>query len=444
LTDVAAARKSADVATSLLAQLDGILADRILVFGSLPPHGRDLDLLARRHRDYEAVADWLERHGFERRDNRWVRVDEAAVAVVELVLAQTWALPAPEVDALFAEARPIQGMCNIVHPSATHTLLILARRRLWRGDAISEKHRKRIDVAIGEDPRAWAHAEGRATVWRLGASLACLRAAHAGESPALQSRVRALFEAAAQAGGGSVVRGAGKRARRLLRVERGALFALSGLDGAGKSLQAAALAQLLGALGRDVVVVWSPLGSTGMVADLGRWGKRLVSTPRGTPAEQSSSVQPGGAVTSSTVSANDHRVVSATWVTLMGLANTLSHLRTAAMLMLGRDVVCDRYVLDSAVHLLHRYGDTRIVRLQIALISLTSPKPRRAYLLEVRPEVALGRKVDRWTEAELTERSRLYRELHTAMGARLLDAQQSRERVAVEIASDVLRSLRSP
>jgi thymidylate kinase len=114
------------------------------------------------------------------------------------------------------------------------------------------------------------------------------------------------------------------------------------------------------------------------------------------------------------------------------------------MLMLGRDVVCDRYVLDSAVHLLHRYGDTRIVRLQIALISLTSPKPRRAYLLEVRPEVALGRKVDRWTEAELTERSRLYHELHTAMGARLLDAQQSRERVAMEIASDVLRSLRSP
>jgi thymidylate kinase len=430
-TEVAMPRQSLDAGVSILAQLDAVVADRVLLFGSLPPHGRDLDLLVRRDRERRTIINWLEQHDFEPRGNRWARFDTAAAAVVEVIPATALQLPAAEIDALYAEAERLLAMRNVARPSAAHSLLILARKRTWRGNTISDSHRSRINAAIEADPRVWARAEAGAAAWKLSASLSCLCAAYSRKRPDLRTRASALAEATARAGNGSSFAGARKGARRFLGAKRGKLFALSGLDGAGKSLQAATLAQTLDVFGRNAVVVWSPLGSAGIIASLGNWGKRIVSVTSA----------PAAAISPAPVSANEHHLVSRTWVVLMSLADAVTQLRTATKLLRGRDVICDRYALDSAVHLLHRYGDTRLVRFQVALISLLSPRPRRAFFLDVRPEVALARKTDRWTEGELRERLDLYRELRTAYGATLVDGEQHRDRVAAEIARDVWRSL---
>jgi thymidylate kinase len=129
-------------------------------------------------------------------------------------------------------------------------------------------------------------------------------------------------------------------------------------------------------------------------------------------------------------------------VTFLGLTNAAAQARIAVHVVRGRIVICDRYSLDSAVHLLHRYGDTRAVRSQIALISLLSPPARRAYLLEVAPEVALRRKADRWTLDQLRRRFHLYRELQDAFGAQRLNAEQPQAQLAAEIARDVWASIR--
>jgi thymidylate kinase len=421
------------------------LSDRLLVFGSLPLQGRDLDLLVRSDSEHSRVVQWLEQHGFERRGDRWARFDGAAVAVVELVRAKEWQLPAADIDMLYAEAEPLKGMRNVARPSAAHTLLLLARKRAWRGGGISNKHRRRIDAAITDDPRAWTRAEARAEAWRLSASLRCLRAAYLRKQAGFRNRASALAEATARAGDGSSLVGARRVGRRLLTPKRGHLFALSGLDGAGKSSQAATLAQTLDVLGRKPIVVWSPIGSTGVIGSVGQSGRRLVAVVTAAPARYRSHRARGErAGSSSPVAANQHRLVGATWVILMGLADAVTQLRTAMQLMRGCDVICDRYALDSAVHLLHRYGETRLVRLQIALIVLVSPQPRRAFFLAVRPEVAAKRKVDRWSERDLRHRFDLYCELRSAYGARLVNGEQPPDRVAAEIAREVWRSLPSP
>jgi thymidylate kinase len=429
---------------AILAEIDNSLSDRILVFGSLPPRGRDVDLLIRTVCDFETVEGVLRHERFERYGDRWIRVDTAPPLVVELVLAEAWSLPASELAAVYEEARPLRPFLNVARPAPAHSLLILARKRAWRR-GISAKRRARIDAGVAEDPAAWARARARAPSWGVSASLDALEQAHRDERPPLARRLSALAEALARAGDGSVVRGARKRRHRILARERGQLFAFSGLDGAGKSHQAAVLAQTLDALGRDPVVVWSPLGSTGIVALVGGWGKRAVlALERGAPAAERLRGRSTGRDAQSAVSAAQRRVVAPTWVSLMGMANALSRLRVVAILILGRDVVCDRYALDSAVHLLQRFGPSRAVRWQIALIRFVSPTPRRSFVLDVRPEVALRRKVDRWSEAELRVRAELYRDLHTRFGAIRVDGEQSVERVAEEVALHMVRSLSSP
>jgi thymidylate kinase len=429
-------------AVPLLRRLDSWLETRVLVFGSLPPTGRDVDLLVQSSH-FQALAEWLDSHGFEGHDDRWVRFAEDGVTAVDIVCVERWRLSEAEVDELFHQGVPLPGMRNVLRPSPAHALLILARKEGWRR-SLSAKHRAAIEAVVLEDAKAWPRARGHAQEWRAESSLACLRAAWVpGQRRRVGSRTRAIQEALAVRGGGSSVAGALRVMRRAVPFRRGVLVALSGLDGAGKSSQAAALRDNLRTLGYDAVVLWSPLGGNPAVSRLGAWGKQLLNG-RLTAERPVASAGPGGrgAMHRSAVPAGPGGMVAAAWVTFVGLTSIRAQARAVLHLLRGRVVICDRYSLDSAVHLRHRYGDTRSVRLQISLISLVSPQPRLHYLLEVPPEVALRRKVDRWSADQLARRSELYLELHQLYGARRVDAGRSQRDLATQIGSDVWHTLR--
>jgi thymidylate kinase len=207
--------------------------------------------------------------------------------------------------------------------------------------------------------------------------------------------------------------------------------ALSGLDGAGKSTQAAALADALDALGSRPRIVWAPIGNNWPVAALATLGKRLTRRrgPRSAEAHASSvPAGPGG-------------LVAAGWVTLVGVAHAAAQLRTRFHVLTGRVAICDRYVLDTAVHLLHRYGDTRAVRAQIRLVSLVTPEPSRAYFIDVPPQLARARKADRWTTSHLTRRAALYRELHERFGVRRVDGNRPSAEITTELVREVCEFL---
>jgi thymidylate kinase len=130
------------------------------------------------------------------------------------------------------------------------------------------------------------------------------------------------------------------------------------------------------------------------------------------------------------------------WTTVMALLNGWWQSRaTRVHLLRGRVVICDRYTLDSKVHLRYAYGETAGYRLQTALIRLLSPRPHRAYLLDVTPDVAYARNQE-YRPAEITARARYYREEYEAFGVSRLDGERPRHELCAEIALDAWRVLR--
>jgi len=202
----------------------------VLVFGSPPGSGRDLDLLVRPD-ELATIAGALASAGFRSRNEEWVRFRESTAEAVDLVPAADWSLPQPELDDVFARARPLDGFERLVAPSPEHVLLVLAR--ITGGSGLSPKRRGRIDGALADEPEAWRLARARAAAWGLRSELDRLERAYRGEP-------------------------AGRP--RLPRPRRPRVVALSGIDGSGKSSQARALRAALEQLGHETAVEWSPYG----------------------------------------------------------------------------------------------------------------------------------------------------------------------------------------
>jgi thymidylate kinase len=399
----------------MIAQLvDAVVAEPVLVFGSQPPAGRDLDLLVRPHEE-ETIVATLQHEGFVRRGRHWACFHACSVDSVEIVPASNWSLPDEELAALFAEARPIHPYERLVRPAPRHALLILARRVARSDGRLDPKRRQRLEVALAEDADAWERAREAAPAWRAEAALAALERVHRTAQRPLGARVRAWRW-------------------ELAKRRRGRVVAVSGLDGSGKSSQAQALVRTLERLGYDGVTVWTRLSynpSLDVLASpvkaLLRHGRRERVDPAADPAKELR---------------RRSALVSHAWALIVALANASSQRRaTRPHLRQGRIVVCDRYSLDSAVHLRYRYGETRSFRLQALLVRLLSPRPVRAFFLEVPPETAFARKAEQYDLDQLARQARLYAEEHVRLGARRLDGERPQDELCAEIAEDVWLAL---
>jgi len=388
--------------------VDEAAGERVVVFGSLPPEGRDLDLLVRPAAE-RAIAAELERRGVVRNGSRWALFADGTAYAVELVPAASWGLPAPELERLFADARGLEGRTSLAEPSPPDVLLIAARKTGGRVDA---KARAKIDRALADDPDAWAKAASRAEAWGAARSLASLQ--HGGR-------------------GRRSLRGA------LARARRGRVVSLSGLDGSGKSSQAEALRSALEQLGYGAAVEWTPFASTRWIRALSDPLKRRIR--RGRPADAppvSFVARPGEARAGSSLVTN-------AWATVMAVANGLAQQRVSLPHRLrGRVVIFDRYTLDSAVHLRYLYGEARSFGLQNFLIRALSPRPVRSFFLEVEPETVVARKPIQYDLEHVRKQARLYADEHERRGARRLDGERSPDDLAAEIAADVWRALLPP
>ncbi len=153
--------------------VDRAALDRVLVHGSPPGEGRDLDLLVRPSSE-ESVAAALLEEGFRRAGHRFVRFRQGTCEQVELYPSSGWGLPEEEERALFDEAVPLRGFEHLVRPSPAHTLLILARRVVEGVGVLDEKRRRYVDWSVARDPKAWDHAAERSGDWHGGRSLELL------------------------------------------------------------------------------------------------------------------------------------------------------------------------------------------------------------------------------------------------------------------------------
>jgi thymidylate kinase len=236
------------------------------------------------------------------------------------------------------------------------------------------------------------------------------------------------------------------------RRARGAVIAISGLDGSGKSTQADALAQTLRSAGYEPVVLWQRISHNASLkrftAPL-RFLLRVVLRVRGREpsAAPRSGVEDPFQVPSEHVAARALRerlpVVSALWVTLVaGLHAGSVRSETMRELRRGRIVIRDRYLLDSLVQLRIQYGAAHNVGVQARLIRALTPPALVAIYLDVPGEQARRRKPEEFTAHELEEHRRGYLAEAAQLDVMVLDGQLPPDELAAAVSARVLRALR--
>lgn len=401
--------------------IDGAAVGRVLVVGALPPAGRDYDLFAS-DSDRSALADALCAHGFRPIEHRWVRFGTGDPEVVELMTRADWGISGREADALFGDALPLPGRARLCVPAPAHQLLILAHKLAHRPGLLEPRHRQRVRDALSREPEAWAQARVRAAEWGV------------------EQRLRALESRSGR------LRRPRWPPRWLRRPRRGAVIALSGLDGVGKSTQAQALRATLTKLGYETTVQWAPIGSNPALRHFASVSKRaLAHLPFGPLADADGDAVDRRLLSHTSEDARGHsrprKLAASTWSMVTTLANAASYRRSArGTLIGGRVVIFDRYVLDSIVDLRFSYAPDGRLPVHEGLIRLLAPTPRLTFLLDASPETAHARKPD-WSLAQTRLRAGLYERERLCHGVHSLDATQPAHELTAQIAVEVLRTL---
>jgi thymidylate kinase len=407
----------------LAQEVAGLVADAadepVLVLGSLPPDGRDLDLLARSSAR-ERIAVALAKQGLIRSGSTLVKFGACSAYAVELIEAEDY-LPAVALEDLFGSAQAISGFAPLAQPSPAHALLILAG--LIEGEAaMSEKRRRRLQRILAADPGAWGRAAELAPSWGAEGALTRLRAVAEGRAlpagrPLPRVRAHPVF----------------RRTRARMRGQRPLLVSLSGIDGSGKSSQARWLVRTLAELDVEAELVWNDLLGNFALDLVGRPAKavlRLLGRQAGRMAEYEDT---DAGDPSATQEATNSRAREA-WSTFVTLSNALEQrVMAARSFAANRVVVFDRGPLDLAVRMevLYRAGVAR----QRTIVKVAAPRPDLAFFLDIPPELSLTRKDDVWSPGQLEEHARIYRSLATRFGVIRLDGRRPADELAAEIAS---------
>ena len=432
----------------IAADIDAVATGTVIVFGSLPPEGRDLDLLVRPD-DERTLVGRLSDAGFVASGRTWARFGAGRPEAVEVVGVDRWRLTDEAARSLFAEAVPLSGFVHLARPAPHHALLILARR-VARDGVVDERRLAKALAAVDEAGDAWARAAADAPGWRAERAVALLRAAvdsGGSQQPARRVRAEAV---AGEFGDGLEATLRGWRTVAAPPRCRAVVVAFSGLDGSGKTTQVESLVETLEALGVDAERVWVRLAFNPRLWRLGSVAKRLLRpAARGkrsgsAPASAPADVDPSRIDDPLRRLRYNSRFLTWAWSTIVTAENVRAQRRQVRAVMARRQVVvCDRYALDSAVHLRYRYGESRRFPFQRFVLRVLSPKPVAAFLLDVPGAEAAARKVDQYDVGQLERQARLYREECERWGAVRLDGRRPPEELAVEIATTVWPALRS-
>ena len=385
--------------------------------------------------DVEFIAAALVERGFVRRGHRFAWFGSSGTVLVAVLELERWGLSAPEVGRLLGSAQPVAGTGRLAVPQLADELLILCRRLDELPDVLPAERRAALHRALAEGGNAWVAAAQRSREWRVGAALDTVKAAcDEGRLITRRDRRRAAREGAAP-----------------MTPRQGAVIAISGLDGAGKSTQAHALAATLHELGLDASVHWTRLALSRVLTVLAAPVKLLLAPlrrrhpPEGVQVRTyrgSTGADEDSLPTATDLVARDLRarmpLVHAAWTAIVALVNAVEQ-RAAIRpgLRSGRIVICDRYVLDSVAHLRHRYGAGRALNRPERLLRAISPAPVVAFFLNLDPAEAYRRKPEEYDVAELAAQAEQYRAVADELGALVLDAAADQAALARRIAVEV-------
>ena len=430
---------------SLLTEIDAISPAPVLLTSKRLEESNDLDLICRAA-DRRAIGSFLADSGFRSRPaklggraftEQWVRFCEGTT-VVDLNPAERWGLSERERNALFEQATPLDGFRQIAAPSPHHTIL-LASRRLVRGQRLSDKRKAHLAERLQEDKDAWEKAAQHAPAWCCTRALALLRRLwEHGVAPSRRELLIARLELTRSLRADGTRRAASLTRARIAQLRPPTIVALSGLDGSGKSTQVQQLDAALRALGIESRIVWKPMGHSPTMRFVRRSAKRLLGAK---PAAAPTTIEAAPArrwdPNPKTKALRERSsVATQLWAAFVGLS-AAGYYRREQLRHRGEVLVFDRHLLDTRGQLRFFYGARSRLRLALGLVELVCPRADRAYLLDVPAEVAHERKPLQYDIAELSRQAELYRQEAARLGAFCLDATLPSDVLAETIIADL-------
>lgn len=254
--------------------------------------------------------------------------------------------------------------------------------------------------------------------------------------------------------------GYGVKLRLHIHSQPAMLVTFSGVDGCGKTTQARALQDAFETCLVRADYTWSRGGSAGWIAFLNRWVRRLTGMP-----PPSSTQDAEGMTGQSTATCNAERTAAKvdtrrkqlrspwkrwawSWLTTIELLLRYTW-RVTLPLLRGRVVICDRYVDDAladwSAYFGHAAGRPQDVEKCCAakVLRLLTPRPSRAYWLDVPAEVAQSRSPDGLPAHFLEAQSAAYRQMASerraaAYALQRLDGSRGWEEISDQVVYQVL------
>lgn len=413
--------------------IDAAVSGPVLISGSPPPGGRDLDLLAEPG-DHAAISSWLHRAGFIRWGLGWARFGEPGTYGVELCSTERWRTAQADASSLFLDAEPIAGFDHLKMPSPAVVLLLAARGNVTRRGALTSKARRRVADALARDPDAWEVAERLAGPLGMVGAVRLLRRAYESRAP-LRPAARAAGLSAVLLGSGPVAAKTrvllGARPRRF----RPAVVSFSGLDGSGKSTQVSRLTAELNELGVSSVDHWAGFKNAAKLR------LRFPFLDRPTSGGDAAAPERDPLIPHAL---RGSRVGTAAWGYVVVLFNCAHLWRFVLLRPRGTKLlVFDRFSPDTMVKLDLRFTRMRgiDIRWQRKAFEVLSPKPDVGFLVDIPSDVAYGRRQEQ-TPQELADMAELYQEQVPRYRLHRLDGTRPADALALEIVSTVWRGLR--
>jgi thymidylate kinase len=231
----------------------------------------------------------------------------------------------------------------------------------------------------------------------------------------------------------------GTKLRLHIHSQPAMLVTFSGVDGCGKTTQARALQSAVETCLLRADYVWSRGGSAPWIA----WLNRLIRRSTGVAQAQT---------TDAKVEMRRQQLRSPwkrwawSWLTAGELLLQYTW-RVTLPLLRGRIVICDRYVDDALADWSAYFGEQAVEkRLAARLLRALTPRPRRAYWLDVPAEVAQSRSPDGLPGPLVDAQSAAYRRRADVGPTRLpfphalqrLDGRRAREEISDQVVFETL------
>jgi len=229
--------------------------------------------------------------------------------------------------------------------------------------------------------------------------------------------------------------GYGTKLRMHIHSQPRMLVTFSGVDGCGKTTQAKALRSAFAVCHLRAQYVWNRGGSSRLISLFSRCGRDVASYVSTTLPTQSMEAK---------VQIRRQRFRSAwmrwgwSWLTTVDLLFRYVG-QVTLPLLLGRVVICDRYVYDTLADWAAYFDETTIERRSAAkILCKLSPRPDMSYWLDVPPEIAQSRSADGLPKDFLVAQSAAYQRLAQLYGLQRLDTRHAWEEISDGVVYKVL------